>query len=113
MGGSLFTGENIFGYDLIIHFDYVITYAGCPAKTYGPPEDCYPAEPMEYEITLTGVAFDTPEEKNKYLELPKWLHDIILEWLYDSDRVHEQIKEDGENSCDDREYDEDYYRDER
>lgn len=29
--------------------EYTIT-GGCAAQTYGPPEDCYPAEPPEVEI---------------------------------------------------------------
>lgn len=30
--------------------EYRISSPGCPAQTYGPPENCYPAEPTEIEI---------------------------------------------------------------
>jgi hypothetical protein len=29
---------------------YRVTSWGCAAQTYGPPEDCYPAEPIEIEV---------------------------------------------------------------
>ncbi len=33
-----------------IEFYLKLTYAGCPAKLSGPPEDCYPAEGPEWEL---------------------------------------------------------------
>lgn len=35
--------------DYRIHFE--VTSPGCPAQTFGPPENCYPAEGPEWEIT--------------------------------------------------------------
>lgn len=49
----------ITGYELTIKTEYHITYRGRPARLYGPPEDCYEAEPPEFEIdrvTVCGVA---------------------------------------------------------
>ena len=37
-------------YDLPIRVDYRITARAQPARSYGPPERCYPPEPAEYEI---------------------------------------------------------------
>ena len=37
-------------YELPITAEWRITYRGCPARLHGPPEDCYEAEPPEFEI---------------------------------------------------------------
>jgi hypothetical protein len=37
-------------YELPLTVEYRVTYRGRPARLYGPPEDCYEAEPPEYEI---------------------------------------------------------------
>jgi hypothetical protein len=37
-------------WELPIEVTWRITYRGRPARLYGPPEDCYEAEPPEYEI---------------------------------------------------------------
>ena len=45
-------------YELPITAEWRITYRGCPARLYGEPGDCYPAEPPEFEIdrvTVCGV----------------------------------------------------------
>lgn len=114
--GSSQAGVNILDRDYVVFYDYKITYKGCPAKTYGPPENCYPAEPMEYEITVTNIVEDISEEHNNnpknYLDFPKWLQDIVTEYLYNCENVYENILEDQREYGDDREYeyDEDYYR---
>lgn len=114
--GSSFVCTNILDRDMVIYFDYKITHYGCPAKTYGPPENCYPAEPMEYEVTFSGIIEDVPNFKNKippnYLDTPSWLVNIIEEYLNNSNEVYEIInQEQSDIFNDEREYDEDYYRD--
>lgn len=34
----------------LLTVEFKVTSPGCAAQTYGPPENCYPAEPMEIEI---------------------------------------------------------------
>ncbi len=34
-----------------------LTYAGDPGRTYGPPEDCYPAESPEWECDSLHLIF--------------------------------------------------------
>lgn len=59
-----------------------------PARTSGPPEDCYPAEGGETEIVsvrpfetrLIVFGFEA-ELKRKYLECPKWLADLLIECI--------------------------------
>lgn len=51
---------NAFGEDFIIDFDYRVTARGCPAKLSGPPENCYQAEPMEWEAELVALRRDLP-----------------------------------------------------
>ena len=48
-------------------------YAGCPAKTYGPPEDCYPEEHPEIDFrVLSGRG----EEDCDFFED---LYDVVLQ----------------------------------
>ena len=109
--GSSFICENILGRDMVIDFDYEIIYEGCEAKLYGPPENCYPAEPMEYDLTFVGISYDAPN--SQHLEVPDWLKETIEEYLAESDDVYERIQSEAAEEDEEYEYDEDYYRDER
>ena len=42
-------------YELPVAVEYRITYRGSPGRLSGPPEDCYGAEPPEFEITTVRV----------------------------------------------------------
>lgn len=92
--GSVFISSNMLGQDCIIYFDYTITNAGCEAQTYGPPENCYPAEEMEYELSNIMLALDKPG-KPEILDAPKWLLDMCEEYLdQQSDYVYDVIVSD-------------------
>lgn len=80
------------GKDCVIEFDYKITNGGCHAQTYGPPENCYPAEPMEYEITtIYSVRDDVLGETRPELVLTEAERAEIMEWLETDEKVYEQI----------------------
>lgn len=92
--GSVFIPTNMIGKDCIIYFDYTITNAGCEAQIYGPPEKCYPAEEMEYEVSNILLALDKPG-KPEFLDAPKWLLDFCEEYLdQNSDYVYDVIVSD-------------------
>ena len=52
---TIYRGED----EIEVKVRYSIT-PGCPAQLYGPPEDCYPADPPEVE--LIGPHDLTPDE---------------------------------------------------
>jgi hypothetical protein len=53
---------NFMGEDFIAEVDYRVTYLGCAARTYGPPEDCYPAELPEWEIDSIFLLRDNADK---------------------------------------------------
>jgi hypothetical protein len=44
--------------DVVVTFDAAMTSPGYRARTYGDPDDCYPAEGAEFDCTFTGAALD-------------------------------------------------------
>jgi len=83
------------GKDCVIEFDYKVTSKGCSAQTYGPPENCYPAEPMEYEITgIIGVHEDLPGSAvGQDMKITAAEREEIMEWLETYEKVYEKISE--------------------
>ena len=49
---------NLMGFEFVADVDWTLTYRGCPAKLYGPPENCYPAEDPEWEINSIILHLD-------------------------------------------------------
>jgi len=103
-----------FGEDWIVEFNYTITSPGCAAQTYGPPENCYPAEAMEYEVELIALRRDIPtvdystwvdqefaakckaarDAERAPVEVPAWLKDQIETWLMESTAAYDAIIDD-------------------
>jgi hypothetical protein len=50
----------LMGFDFYAAVEVEVTYLGLPAKTYGPPENCYPEEPPEYEVRSIVFELDAP-----------------------------------------------------
>lgn len=77
-----------FGACLEQEIEVTITlHPGTPGQTFGLPENCYPAEPAEYEIesaTLDGEAIELTDEETA----------DVIEWL--SDNVDDDEDYDGE-----------------
>ena len=89
------------GFDFIADVDYDVTSYGCPAQTYGPPENCYPAEGPEWVVNSITLYRD----EGKDVETPGFEATGMLEWVladYFADKIAEQIAENGpEDYCDD------------
>lgn len=75
----LTTYFNFMGFDFIAEIEYTVTYWGCPAKTYGPPENCYPAEAPEYDIESIGIALDEPGIDSSWHEATGALFDSLAD----------------------------------
>jgi len=56
-----------YAYDVVIYFTCHNYHPGCPARIYGDPGDCYPAEPDEAEFEFVRAEFDgTPPEETDW-----------------------------------------------
>jgi hypothetical protein len=80
----------IAGTEYAVDYGYRITCRAQPET--GPTYDCggQPAEPMEYEVTVTGLSLDAPGTQPA-LEMPAWLKALLEARLQEDDRVYDQI----------------------
>ena len=93
---------NFMGEDFIAEIDYTVTHRGCAAQTYGPPENCYPAEGPEWDVDSIVLWRDTSEGFSGGFEATGELFNALSEHF--SDQISEAI-----NSAES--YDGDYYDD--
>ena len=64
---------DMMGFEWVVEIDYRVTSYGCPAQTYGPPENCYPAEGPEWEIeSITLYRDEPPPEHLCGIAPPPW-----------------------------------------
>lgn len=103
---------NLMGFEFVADVDWTLTYRGCPAKLYGPPENCYPAEDPEWEINSITLHLDNGGNNlGPGFEATGALFELLASSREVDDAILEHIFEYGE---DEGSYmDEDYYRDER
>lgn len=64
-----------------IHFE--VTSPFVPAKTYGPPESCYPAEAAEYEITGIDCEAWNGDRKSFWVPIERTHDKLEAEAVYD------------------------------
>lgn len=85
------------GFDFLCEVDYRVTSYGCDAQTYGPPENCYPAEPPEWEINSIELYLYVPltaeEHRKRIIKTPIFeATGALFSVLADLDAVTESIE---------------------
>jgi hypothetical protein len=54
-------GFNFMGEDFIADIEYYVNHGPIRGRYYGPPEDCYPSEPAEWDIeSICLYPYDHP-----------------------------------------------------
>ncbi|MDR3502886.1 MAG: hypothetical protein P4L79_09910 [Legionella sp.] len=107
----------VLGNEYLVDFDYNITCKADPGKLSGPPEYCYPPEPMEYEITdfkvyseqlvirtikpavydEFGSLLEHEVTRSSYeidgdaYDVSPWLYDAIHTYLENDDKIYDLI----------------------
>lgn len=79
---------NIAGVDYVVEVDAHVV-AGYPMRAYGAPEDCYPAADAEIEIESIRIYEDMPDNSVKYLDIPGWLRETLIQWAYDQNDLYD------------------------
>lgn len=75
--------------DFTIEYDFEITSPSHPGVSPSLNHSGDPPEPAEYELTVSGLFCG----KDPITDIPEWLSTLILDFLYESDKVSEQVHE--------------------
>jgi hypothetical protein len=106
---------NFFGFDFIAEVDYRVTSWGCEAQTYGPAENCYPAEPPEFEIDRIWLYRDVPltaeEHRRRIIKTPVFVATgALFDCLANIDKINDAIGEEiGERGREPPDFDDNYF----
>ena len=74
--------------DVAVYFAVASYVPGCPAKIYGDPSHCYPAEDPEYEFMLVSIEHEphytdrTPLTAEELAQVKAWFfahHDLAVD----------------------------------
>jgi len=79
------------GEDFLAEVEFRVTHWGCPAKTYGPPENCYPAEAPEWEVESIAIWWDKVGEDYPMHEATGAFLDTLAEYF--AGQIEEAISE--------------------
>jgi hypothetical protein len=85
---------DMMGFEWVVEIDYRVTSYGCSAQTYGPPENCWPAEEPEWEVeSITLYRDEGKDVITPSFEATGALFDVLCEHF--DDKIAETICEDG------------------
>jgi hypothetical protein len=93
----------IAGAEYVVHYDYKITSPGAPEQGPSYSSGGQPAEPFEFEVTLTDLCKDEGGGEETSVEVPAWLKEEIENWLFEDPdgKVYAAIEEDAANNYED------------
>ena len=98
----------IVGVEMLVDYEYDITYRGCAAHMGSLSYEGHPAEAAEFEITVHGVRFPKQAADLPILDLPEWLKDLITTHLLERDDINDVVQKSAQDP--DYGYDPDYDR---
>lgn len=91
---------DMMGFDFIAEVEFRVTYWGCKAQTYGPPENCYPAEGPEWEVDAIYLRDDRVGRIGPEFEATGALLDVLAECDAVTEAIEREIA-DGQLDYDD------------
>jgi hypothetical protein len=89
--------------DCVVEYDFKVTSLGSPMKMPDFRQPGCPAEPMEFEVDVTGIYEDTPgmpDRKPATLEMPTWLKEWLDAYIIELDSVYEAVERSIQESYD-------------
>jgi len=74
-----------------VEYEFEITASGSPETGPSYSSGGEPAEPAEFEITILGLRIPKQPD-DVYLELPKWLEELLATDLSERDDINEVVQ---------------------